>query len=225
MAVAAAAPLLFLALAATADAVTFNATNTVPNSAGGKRFDREFGGVTYAKQVLSEASSFIWTTFKQPDPADRRQYDSVSLTVVDNISYAGATRGNAIQVGAKYVAGINSGVKEEVRGLLYHETTHVWQWGVMDYAKKPGLFEGIADYVRLKAGLVSGAKAGQGDRWDQGYDVTAFFLDYCDSLKHGFVAEMNRKLKDGYSDDYFVHILGKNADKLWSDYKAKYSHA
>ncbi|KAL6883495.1 hypothetical protein ACP4OV_010909 [Aristida adscensionis] len=76
----------------------------------------------------------------------------------------------------------------------------------------------------LKAGYApeSWAQPGQGDRWDEGYSVTARFLDYCDSLQSGFVAQLNAKLKDGYSDDYFVQILGKSAQQLWQDYKAKY---
>uniref|UniRef100_A0ACD5TJK4 Uncharacterized protein n=1 Tax=Avena sativa TaxID=4498 RepID=A0ACD5TJK4_AVESA len=234
MASAPAAPvhlLLLMALAATAAAaVTFEAINAVPDSAGGQRFDQDFGGVEYAKQVLSEASSFIWTTFNEPSPEDRPGYDSVTLTLVDNIQpgAVAVTSGNAIQLGAQSVAEINGDadtVKEAVNGVLYHEATHVWQWGLQDYGKKSGLFEGIADYVRLKAGLPAGnwGQPGEGNQWDQGYDVTAYFLDYCDSLKPGFVAEMNGKLKDGYSDDYFVQILGKSADELWSDYKAKYS--
>ncbi|KAI5016690.1 uncharacterized protein LOC123432463 [Hordeum vulgare subsp. vulgare] len=223
IAAAAAAPLLLLlALAGTARAVTFDATNTVPDSAGGQRFNQDVG-VDYAKQVLSDASSFIWTTFNQPNPGDRRDYDSVTLAVVDNIEPVAQTVGNAIQLRAQYVAGFDGDVKQEVKGVLYHEATHVWQW-IDHYGEKPGLFEGIADYVRLKADLAPGhwVKDGGGDRWDQGYDVTARFLDYCDSLKPGFVAEMNGKLKDGYSDDYFVQILGKSVDELWSDYKAKY---
>ena len=63
---------------------------------------------------------------------------------------------------------------------------------------------------------------GQGDRWDQGYDVTARFLDYCDSLKPGFVAQLNAKLKYNYSDNYFVQISGKCVQELWQDYKAQY---
>ncbi|KAL7236515.1 hypothetical protein ACSBR1_019749 [Camellia fascicularis] len=58
---------------------------------------------------------------------------------------------------------------------------------------------------------------GQGDRWDHGYDVTARFLDYCDSLKNGFVAELNKKIRNGYNADYFVQLLGKTVDQLWSD--------
>ncbi|KAM0854923.1 hypothetical protein ACQ4PT_050104 [Festuca glaucescens] len=230
MASAAAAPLLLLlALAATAGAVTFNAINAVPDSAGGQRFDRDYGGVDYAKQALSEASSFIWTTFNEPNPEDRKDYDSVTLTVVDNLQpgAVAVTSGNAIQLRAQSVADTNGDaavVKEGVNGVLYHEATHVWQWDGQGNANG-GLIEGIADYVRLKAGLPAGnwGQPGEGKQWDEGYDVTAYFLDYCESLKPGFVAEMNRKLKDGYSDDYFVQILGKTADQLWNDYKAKYS--
>jgi hypothetical protein len=38
-----------------------------------------------------------------------------------------------------------------VTGVLYHEVTHVWQWNGQGRANG-GLIEGIADYVRLKAG-------------------------------------------------------------------------
>ncbi|KAF2294614.1 hypothetical protein GH714_013693 [Hevea brasiliensis] len=62
---------------------------------------------------------------------------------------------------------------------------------------------------------------GKGDRWDQGYDITAKFLEYCNALKNGFVAELNKKMKSAYSDQYFVDLLGKSVDQLWSDYKAK----
>jgi hypothetical protein len=114
-------------------------------------------------------------------------------------------------------------VFHQVTGVLYHETAHVWQWNGQGQANG-GLIEGIADYVRLKAGYAPGhwVKPGAGDRWDQGYDVTARFLDYCDSLKPGFVAQLNAKMKGGYSDDLFKQILGKSVQQLWKDYKAKY---
>ena len=79
--------------------------------------------------------------------------------------------------------------------------------------------------MRLKAGYGPShwVKPGQGDRWDQGYDVTARFLDYCNSLRNAFVAELNKKLRNGYSANFFVELLGKNVDHLWKDYKAKYA--
>ncbi|KAD6795312.1 hypothetical protein E3N88_06208 [Mikania micrantha] len=87
-----------------------------------------------------------------------------------------------------------------------------------------GLIEGIADFVRLKAGYIPGhwVQPGQGNKWDQGYDVTARFLDYCEGLRSGFVAELNKKMRYTYSVDYFVDLLGKTIDQLWSDYKAAY---
>lgn len=77
---------------------------------------------------------------------------------------------------------------------------------------------------RLKANYAPShwVKPGEGKKWDQGYDVTAKFLDYCNGLRDGFVAELNKKMKDGYNDSFFVDLLGKPVDQLWGDYKAKY---
>ncbi|EMS51254.1 hypothetical protein TRIUR3_34420 [Triticum urartu] len=142
---------------------------------------------------------------------------------LQDISGGAFTSANGIHLSAQYVGGISGDVKKEGTGVLYHEATHVWQWNGQGRANG-GLIEGIADYVRLKAGFAPGhwVKPGQGDRWDQGYDVTARFLDYCDSLKPGFVAQLNAKMKSGYTDDFFAQILGKNVQQLWKDYKAKF---
>ncbi|KAK3156792.1 hypothetical protein QOZ80_2AG0111960 [Eleusine coracana subsp. coracana] len=217
------ASLLVLATAATtAGAVTFHVTNTAPGTPGRQRFDQVVG-VDYATQVLSDASAFIWATFNQADPADRKPVDVVTL-LVENIGNVAFTSGNDIHLSAQYVGGYSGDVRTEVTGVLYHETTHVWQWGLQDYSAHSWVFEGIADFMRLKAGYAPAhwVQPGEGSSWDEGYDVTARFLDYCDSLSPGFVAVLNAKLKDGYSDDYFVQILGKNVQQLWQDYKAKY---
>uniref|UniRef100_A0ACD5TJB5 Uncharacterized protein n=1 Tax=Avena sativa TaxID=4498 RepID=A0ACD5TJB5_AVESA len=175
-----------------------------------------------AGAVLSDASTFIWNTFNQRAASDHKPVSAVTL-VVEDIDGVAFTSANGIHLSAQYVAGYTGDVKTEVTGVLYHEATHVWQWDGQGNANG-GLIEGIADYVRLKAGLAPGhwVKPGQGDRWDQGYDVTARFLDYCDSLKPGFVAQLNSKMKGGYTDDFFAQILGKNVQQLWQDYKAKF---
>ncbi|KAL5223999.1 hypothetical protein ABZP36_010638 [Zizania latifolia] len=219
--VGAVAALLAVVTASTAGAVTFDATNTASNTPGGQRFD-EAVGVDYAKQVLADASSFIWDTFNQPSDADRKPVDAVTL-VVEDIGGVAFTSGDGIHLSAQYVGGYSGDVRTEVTGVLYHEAVHVWQWDGRGRANG-GLIEGVADYVRLKAGYAPShwVQPGQGDRWDQGYDVTARFLDYCDSLVPGFVAQLNGKMKDAYSDDFFSQIAGKSVDQLWQDYKAKY---
>ena len=46
--------------------------------------------------------------------------------------------------------------------------------------------------MRLKSGYVPShwEQPGKGDRWDQGYDVTAWFLDYLNGLRNGCVADL-----------------------------------
>ena len=217
------ANLLIAALiASTSSALQFNAINNATGTAGGAKFDSQIG-LDYSKQVLSDASSFIWTTFNQQNEADRKKVDLITL-IIDSYNGVAYTSNDEIHVGSDYIAGYSGDVKTEFTGVLYHEVTHVWQWNGQGKANG-GLIEGIADYVRLKANYAPShwVKPGEGQRWDQGYDVTARFLDYCNSvLKDGFVAQLNAKMKDGYSDDFFQELLGKSVDQLWSDYKAYY---
>ncbi|KAJ8572401.1 hypothetical protein K7X08_008912 [Anisodus acutangulus] len=202
-------------------AVDYSVTNTAANTPGGARFDRDIGA-EYSKQTLAVAATFIWNTFQQNSPADRKDVQKVSMFVddMDGVAYAS---NNEIHVSARYIQGYSGDVKTEITGVLYHESTHVWQWNG-NGGTPGGLIEGIADYVRLKAGLGPShwVKPGQGDRWDQGYDVTARFLDYCDSLSNGFVAQLNKKMRNDYSNQFFVDLLGKTVDQLWTDYKAKF---
>ncbi|KAH7575333.1 hypothetical protein JRO89_XS02G0085500 [Xanthoceras sorbifolium] len=202
-------------------AVDYVVTNNAASTAGGARFNNEIGD-TNSKQTLSSATDFIWRIFQQTTAADRKNVQKVSLFIdsMDGVAYAS---NNEIHVSANYIGNYSGDVRREIAGILYHEMTHIWQWN--GNGQTPGgLIEGIADYVRLKANYAPShwVQPGQGDRWDQGYDVTARFLDYCNSLRSGFVAELNKKMRSGYSGSYFVDLLGKNVDQLWKDYKAKY---
>ena len=80
--------------------------------------------------------------------------------------------------------------------------------------------------MRLKAGYPAPGwrGPGEGDRWDEGYSVAARFLEYCDGLKSGFEAELNKKLRDSYSPNFFQELLGKKVDTLWAEYKATYAN-
>ncbi|KAJ0801061.1 hypothetical protein HanPI659440_Chr03g0112461 [Helianthus annuus] len=191
--------LSFLAILAAlqlATAVDYTITNTAEATPGGVRFTNDIGD-EFTTQTLASATSFIWTTFQQDTETDRK---------------------NVAGIHSRYITG---DVKTDITGVLYHEMTHIWQWNGNGQAPG-GLIEGIADYVRLKAGYAPGhwVQPGQGDKWDQGYDVTARFLDYCNGLRDGFVANLNKKMRDGYNDGFFVDLLGKTVDQLWAEYKA-----
>ncbi|KAI4295708.1 hypothetical protein L6164_035725 [Bauhinia variegata] len=203
--------------------VEYTVTNNALSTAGGVRFRNEIGEAS-AQQILDSATQFIWRVFQQNAPADRKNVQKVSLFVddMDGVAY---TINDEIHLSARYVEAYSGDLRREIWGVLYHEMTHVWQWN--GNGQTPGgLIEGIADYVRLKAGYAPShwVKPGQGNKWDQGYDVTAYFLDYCNSLRNGFVAELNKKMRGGYNSQFFVDLLGKTVDQLWSDYKAKYGN-
>ncbi|KAI6678071.1 hypothetical protein NL676_038867 [Syzygium grande] len=87
---------------------------------------------------------------------------------------------------------------------MYHEMAQMWRWNGDGRAHR-------GDHGFREAQV--------GDRWDQGYDGTARFLDYCNGLRNGFVAELNKKMRTAYSDSYFVDLLGKSVDQLWKDYR------
>ncbi|GLT39564.1 hypothetical protein SLA2020_137480 [Shorea laevis] len=215
---------LLLSLAAiqtTQAAVQYVVNYNAGSSRGGIRFTNEIG-TDYSRQTLTSATDFIWRLFQQNNDADRKNVPKVTL-FIDNMDGVAYSVNNEIHVNANYLGNYSGDVKREFTGVLYHEMTHIWQWNGNGQAPG-GLIEGIADFVRLKAGYAPShwVQPGQGDRWDQGYDVTARFLDYCNGLMNGFVAQLNKKMRNGYNDSYFVELLGKSVGQLWKDYKAKY---
>lgn len=202
-------------------AINYNVINNAKDKPGGQRFEREIG-VPYTKQIMGTINNFIYKMFQQNSPGDRRHQDEVNVTITEYNGAEAITMGNVVNVSSLYLQGYQGDLKWEFTSLLYHEMTHVFQW--IPPTAPTGLIEGIADYTILKANYYPPgfAKPGMGDRWDQGYDFTARFLEYCNSLKGGFVAELNKRMRDSYSDNYFVEILGKPVDQLWKEYKAKY---
>lgn len=204
-------------------AVEYIVTNEAVGTTGGDRFNNEVGA-DFTKQIMEDAFTFIWQTFRQGE-GDRKNFDQVVMNVKTMEGNAVAlTLGNKINYSADSIAGSTGNLKDMVTGVLYHEMAHVWQWFGNQQTAPIGLIEGIADFVRLKSGYLdpNWVKPGGGNNWDEGYSVTARFLDYCNSLKDGFVADLNGKMRDGYSNDFFMELLGKTVDQLWADYKAKY---
>ncbi|KAI4342030.1 hypothetical protein MLD38_026692 [Melastoma candidum] len=210
-----------MAVLSAANAVDYPVNNTAGGTAGGVRFKNEIG-IGFTRDVARKATRFIWKTFRETSPGDRKGTTVVGIFIddMDGVAY---TSNDQIHFSARYIRGYTGDLKTEFAGVMYHEMTHVWQWN--GNGQTPGgLIEGIADFVRLKAGYAPShwVKPGEGDRWDHGYDVTARFLDYCEGLMRGFVAELNKKMRTGYSADYFNQLLGKSVDQLWADYKAAF---
>ena len=80
---------------------------------------------------------------------------------------------------------------------------------------------GIIDFVRLRADLAPPHWSRGGNRWDEGYQVTGYFLDWIEErYGHGTVQELNMSMKNNvFNDSIFKDLTGRSLDKLWSLYK------
>ncbi|KAI3431130.1 uncharacterized protein J3R85_008060 [Psidium guajava] len=205
-------------------AVEFTVSNAAPNTEGSAIFAEHIGDA-YARQTMIAATNFIWQIFQQATAADRKDVARVSL-IINNSHGVAATSGSTIYFSANYLSQIQ-GDKQEFTGIMYHEMTHVWQWSGRGNPGARQVIEGIADFMRLRANLAPATwpRRGAGNSWGESSAVTAYFLDYCESQRNGFVAELNKKMRDGYSDDFFVQLLGRSADQLFGEYKARYGGA
>ncbi|KAA8651841.1 hypothetical protein EYZ11_004372 [Aspergillus tanneri] len=133
----------------------------------------------------------------------------------------------------------------ELVGVLTHELVHCYQhtaspWASSDLRPPGGLIEGIADFVRLKAGLVpphwkrpTSAKD-RPQKWDQGYQHTAYFLAWLEDVRvgNGAIGMLNdRLLRVGYigqhdkdepntaaGKEFWEGLFGASVDMLWDEY-------
>ncbi|KAL3730024.1 hypothetical protein ACJRO7_027087 [Eucalyptus globulus] len=194
---------------------------------GGNKYAKELN-IGYKVRVLFGATRAVLSTFNQTEgegkkKAKAKKYDMVTLRIesfAQSPHAIATTRDNIIRLNADYLRHYQGDIKEEFAGVAYHEMTHVWQWTGNGMA----LINGTADYVRLKGGYASKGwpRKGSGSRWDDDYAVTAYFLNYCNDLEHGFVAELNALVKYSYSETFFIPVLIKYLHDLWRDCKLAY---
>lgn len=137
-------------------------------------------------------------------------------------------------------------LRHELVGVLTHELVHCYQHTYPpNNASVPrppsGLIEGIADFVRLKAGLSPPhwkrpiCSTELPTSWDRGYQDTAFFLEWFEDVKigTGAVGMLNdRLLQTGYvgeeqnitdsaasaKDGFWKGLFGAEVQALWQEY-------
>ena len=112
-------------------------------------------------------------------------------------------------------------------GCIIHETSHNVQ-AYPGSRNTPGwLVEGIADYVRYKAGVDDGwsipSRYREGTSYKNGYGIATAFLVYLERhYDDKLVTKLSRALKTAkYTDALFEEYTGKPLDDLWEEYKTK----
>ncbi|KAI0257237.1 plant basic secretory protein [Lactifluus subvellereus] len=174
-------------------------------------------------QVMRDATVavFQWlyvTTDKAPNHV---QTIELVLRPMDGAAYtAGSETAKEIHFACQHIVNSADRCADEIRGVLVHEVVHCFQYNGRDTCPG-GLFEGIADWVRLRSGLAPPHWSIGGDSWDAGYHVTAYFLEWLtERYGEGTVQELNELMKDApYDELMFKTVTGRKVDKLWKFYK------
>ncbi|OAB39103.1 hypothetical protein PMSD_04000 [Paenibacillus macquariensis subsp. defensor] len=111
----------------------------------------------------------------------------------------------------------NKLLKEELKGMLIHELTHLYQ------NQGLGMTEGIADGVRLELGYHDRYTPSKGGTWDGGYTTTGNFLRWISDNKHpGFLRDVNLSMNTSnkvWTKEAFKKITGEDVDSLWDQYQ------
>lgn len=176
---------------------------------------------------------------------------TLHLRDIDGVAYTTGTEldddHKEIHLSLPYVQHCTKGddPAKELVGVLTHELVHCYQHtsppeSANDKDTKiphppGGLIEGIADFVRLKAGLEpphwkrpqsAGERA---ETWDAGYQHTAYFLAWIEDVRvgRGAVGMLNdRLLRVGYVGaeegdcgvGFWRGLFGAEVAELWDEY-------
>lgn len=191
---------------------------------------RAFLRLVHASAALQDAvDSVLELLYKDMDTSCIPPTRSVTVVLreMDGVAY---TTGldldddhKEIHVSTRYIEYVSeSRQKEEILGVLVHEMVHCWQHSALGTAPV-GLTEGVADWVRLKAGYAPPHWKRHTDcDWDAGYERTGYFLEWLEK-EHGedIVRRINVAMKGCEYDAHRVWhgCCGKGVSKLWEDYK------
>ncbi|KAK0832361.1 suppressor of tub2 mutation [Friedmanniomyces endolithicus] len=127
-----------------------------------------------------------------------------------------------IHINLDYIVNSKSEPRHEILGVICHELVHCFQWAA-EGTCNGGLIEGVADYVRLNAGLAAKHwRQEAGGKWDGGYQHTGYFLQYLeDRFGAGTVKKLNQGLRKGPFDVKRLFgncCSGKEVEQLWREY-------
>lgn len=140
------------------------------------------------------------------------------ISAEDWAGYGAVTIQGTIWVNA---ADLNKKPREDLRGMLAHEYTHILTGADQEY-EKPKWQEGVADWVRDKLGLPSGeGLQTEGHHALKGYQDTAKFLEWLNG-QYGArtVAHIAQEMADGtFTNESFREITGDRLKVATTAYK------
>jgi|GEM_PF-3404272 len=116
---------------------------------------------------------------------------------------------------------------DEVKGIMWHEYTHGYQYDDGNSNGIIGIIEGVGDCVRYLAGYIDISQRRPGGNWDSGYKTSAFFFAWLQEEYNGgnpeflYLLNQSMDIDDGitWSKEAFKTITGETVEELWKKYQ------
>jgi hypothetical protein len=190
--------------------------------------------ITDVETTMKWAACTVCSIMYRTPEEVARTHETITF-VIDNhdgVAYAG---GSEIHLSTGHIQNYPNADDAliEFRGVMVHETAHLYQTngGNSDGA----LIEGMADFVRVRAGYYGPGRCGGGDSWDGAYTISGCFFSWlagaCEyhdqhhpqnDLDIGY--RINAIMSDGKSaiQQEIETTFGSDINTLWTQYKADY---
>lgn len=188
------------------------------------------------KDVACIVCSMLYRTASE---IPTNKHPSKIRLVLDTHGGVAQAGGNQIQFDLNYIQGIGddnknnpAAIKQEMMGVLQHETVHLYQ----NYGNG-GTGEGEADLVRTRKGYYPRSRWTKGGSWKDAYTTSGFFYSWltgpCEFHKEtlpahdlNFPYKLNKALANKSGDDAYTAVndllkatFNRDADSLWKEYQ------
>jgi hypothetical protein len=197
----------------------------------GKIFLDAMGGTTQSvEQVVQEIGrSVCRVLYRRPEEV--RPANELELQINDCQGVAGKW-GDIGKIGIEictpYLQGYKGDVAKEIKGILTHEMTHMYQHDDKPEGTWSGLanyYEAGADAVRIRYGYApDGCRPSKSGNWaDHNYCTGGWWWLWVDTKYPDYIYKLNLLLK-GRDNHAFTPadatpIAGVSLDALWAEYK------
>ena len=192
----------------------FDYENTLPEDHKHFNIFDEFNIPKILESITSHCYHLLYPTKKFLFPVITQI--KVCLKEIEPPAYASGDKKKVICVSPDYFARFKkfNDLEFELKGVLCHEITHCIQYSCSHF----GFVEGLADFIRLKCLYIPKHWKRSFIKWDNGYDGTAYFLEWLDEQYPSSVLEINQRCKSEWSDLFFLEVTKKPIGILWKDY-------
>jgi hypothetical protein len=201
-----------------------NFTNDL-STGDGKMFDQVIADP--AKTVKWVACRVCTILYRSPAEVTRNQTQiNIHIYDFDGVANAG---GSNLNISGRHLKNYTNPTDAlfEYTGVLVHEITHMYQ---NNKSSEGGMIEGMADFVRIRAGYHKMNRRTAGGAWTDAYTTGGFFFSWLAGpgglQTDGRVPAdpdigwaINQKIGTTWNRSLFVDRLGKDVDTLWTEYQ------